>query len=119
MQLLRPIGQNCDRGARASSDITYIPEAIKLGAEVRPNSTIFEITPEMMAELQGPITTMLMANKNFNRQMQSWWDVTELERRGCCYIPLKFTPSGAFELVRTGRKKSYVPCIRRGLGLFQ
>ena len=39
-----PIGQNCDRGARASSDITYIPEAIKLGAKVRPNSTIFEIT---------------------------------------------------------------------------
>ena len=39
-----PIGQNCDRGARASSDITYIPEAIKLGAEVRPNSTVFEIT---------------------------------------------------------------------------
>ncbi|MDA1280782.1 MAG: GMC family oxidoreductase [Chloroflexi bacterium] len=39
-----PIGLNCDRGARASSDITYLPDAIKLGADVRPNSTVYEIT---------------------------------------------------------------------------
>jgi choline dehydrogenase-like flavoprotein len=37
-------GLGCTRQARASVDITYLPEAVRLGAEVRTGCRVFEIT---------------------------------------------------------------------------
>ncbi len=48
-----PVGLNCERGARASTDITYIPDATKLGAEIRPNSTIYEIVSDPKGKVKG------------------------------------------------------------------
>tara|TARA_B100001123_G_scaffold421511_1_gene529180 strand:- start:38 stop:964 length:927 start_codon:yes stop_codon:yes gene_type:complete len=48
-----PVGLNCERGARASTDITYIPDATKLGAEIRPNSTIYEIVSDPKGKVRG------------------------------------------------------------------
>jgi choline dehydrogenase-like flavoprotein len=38
-----PLGFGCSRKAKASVDVTYLPDAIKLGAEVRALSTVYEI----------------------------------------------------------------------------
>ena len=48
-----PIGSNCSRGARASTDITYIPAAIELGAEIRPNSTVYQIVSDSKGNVIG------------------------------------------------------------------
>jgi choline dehydrogenase-like flavoprotein len=39
-----PNGLGCFQQAKGSTDVTYIPEAIKNGVEVRTNSRVFEIT---------------------------------------------------------------------------
>lgn len=41
--LCGPLGNGCSRGAKASTDITYLPDAIKAGAQVWDNTTVFKI----------------------------------------------------------------------------
>jgi len=38
-----PLGWGCSRKAKASVDVTYLPEAIENGAEIRALSTVYEI----------------------------------------------------------------------------
>tara|TARA_B100000676_G_scaffold312965_1_gene390237 strand:- start:9873 stop:11480 length:1608 start_codon:yes stop_codon:yes gene_type:complete len=47
------VGLNCERGARASTDITYIPDAVKLGGEIRTNSTVYEIATNSSGKVTG------------------------------------------------------------------
>jgi choline dehydrogenase-like flavoprotein len=60
------LGLNCERGARASTAITYIPDAVKLGADLRPNSTVFEITTGS----DGRATGVNYYDKNGDPQFQ-------------------------------------------------
>jgi choline dehydrogenase-like flavoprotein len=41
-----PVGWGCSRNAKASTDVTYMPEAMKFGAEVRAESTVFDIATD-------------------------------------------------------------------------
>ena len=48
-----PNGLGCPRGAKGSTDITYWPRAIELGAEVRPHCRVFELTTAADGRLTG------------------------------------------------------------------
>ena len=48
-----PNGLGCSRDAKASTDITYWPRAIELGAEVRPHCRVFELTNGADGRLTG------------------------------------------------------------------
>ena len=48
-----PLGWGCSRRAKASTDATYLPEAVEFGAEVRANSTVFEIATEPNGRVTG------------------------------------------------------------------
>ncbi len=48
-----PLGWGCSRRAKASTDATYLPEAIEHGAEVRANSTVFEIVTGSDGKAKG------------------------------------------------------------------
>ncbi len=39
-----PNGTGCYRGAKGSTDVTYLPEAVKNGVEIRTGARVFEIT---------------------------------------------------------------------------
>lgn len=38
-----PVGWGCSRMAKASTDVTYLPEAVEFGAEVRAESTVYSV----------------------------------------------------------------------------
>jgi choline dehydrogenase-like flavoprotein len=60
-------GLGCTRGARSSADLTYLPLAAQLGAEVRPHCRVFEIT----AGPDGRATGAAYFDRTGNRRFQA------------------------------------------------
>lgn len=48
-----PMGWGCSRRAKASTDSTYLPEAIEFGAEVRANSTVYKVVTDRDSHVTG------------------------------------------------------------------
>ena len=60
-----PTALNCSRGARASTDITYIPQAQKLGAELRTNCTVNSVIIDDTGRAKGVNYFDINGNKYF------------------------------------------------------
>lgn len=48
-----PNGLGCYQKAKGSTDVTYIPEAVKNGVEIRTNSRVYEITTDQDGRANG------------------------------------------------------------------
>ena len=76
----------CAQGAKASTDITYWPHAIRAGVELRPRCRVREITTNEHGMASGAIYYDADGVERFSRRRWSSWPATASARRACCSI---------------------------------
>ena len=74
----------CAQGAKASTDITYWPPAIRAGVELRTRCRVREITVGQHGMATGVSITMPRASSSSSRPTLSSWPATASARRAFC-----------------------------------
>ena len=105
----------CAQGAKASTDITYWPLALRAGVELRTRCRVREITVGENGMADGVIYYDANGRRAAAAGARWWsWPATASARRGCCSTRAPPVPRRAREPQRPGRQEPDVPSLRHG-----